>query len=354
MTRTHLITKPMNFETQLAPSAPPVVNTPVTNNFLYFIDAQENMTTGAAAVLYTKLINALSAKIVDHLRWHVILRNSGRLEEQSRQYFNELNGKTLDERNEADENERGQELKDYLTDISGHTVRMPHMKAAGILNGIRFSLYDKLASYVDVPNPDLIMNTIPEGVSMKELRTFPLGIETCLQGLIERTGVPSNNMLAEAEAKAKAFGRSTEAAKAAAKEEALRQQRQLMSLYQDIMAEAATLPDEDNEDDWTALDLQEREQIISRVKANLNRTAEAAWVRLAVAKAGSDWERTQRDAMADAEHAESVVDAFIAAHPFTTLDSPATTRQAVTAKLGGAYKPKDDGGIADMADDLPS
>ena len=198
----------MNFETETAASAP-VVNQPITENFLAFVNAQETITSGAAAVLYTKIINTLSGQIVNHLKWHVIMR---RKEDKTDAFFDQL---TVDHRNEQDEFARGQELKDYLTDASGHDTRMPHLKAAGILNGMRYALYDKLASFVDVPDPDVILVTMPKGVSVKELRAFPMGLELSLRGLIERIGIPSQDQLAKAEAKAQTFKRSTESARTA-------------------------------------------------------------------------------------------------------------------------------------------
>lgn len=343
----------------LAPVSAPVkeaqpapVAKPFTDNFLYFIEEQSNITSGAAAMLYTKIINTLSGQITNHLRWHCILRKSKKLEDTA--LFGEMNA---DLRNEADENKRGEELTNYLTDASGHTVRMPHLKAAGILNGIRHAVYDKLAGFTDVPDPAVILYSIPNNVDPKALRALPMGIDLALRGMIDRAGVPTEAQRAQAHLKAKAFQRTTELADRALELETKRQQRELMALYPDIIAEAKSLPAHDNEDDWTALDAIEREIIVSRVKNNLTRSAEQAFERAATARPGSDWEGQQEERLKDCEHALSIVDAWIEMHPFKLIETGSAAVKAAVTALGGAYKPKakatadDDGGIADLSDD---
>jgi hypothetical protein len=358
--RTHILPAgSMNFETAKADSAPEVSN-PVTPNFLSFIEAQENITSGSASILYTKLMNALTGRIVTHLQWHCIMRDAGKLADKDRDYFRNLSeGKTLDERNAQDEAERGTELKDYLTHASGFDVRMSHLQAAEILNGLRLWAYDRMAAFTDLPDPKIILFRRPPGVDVKELRRYPMGIELALQGLVERSGKPTEAALQAARNEAVAFKRTAEAGEQAARQEAQRQQRQLMSIYQDILAEADSLESgQYDEDDWMALDLAEREIVIDKVNNNLGVAIEKAFNQVITARPGSDWKTLQEEQMKDAEHAKSIVAAFMTAHPFTTRGDSTVAMAATLTKLGGAYKPSKiestESGIADMADDIPS
>jgi hypothetical protein len=131
----------MNFETET--TATPAVS--FSTNFLtHLMDAPSDTETRVEVIKIS--CNALTNSVMWSLVKHI---NAQKRASES--------GSTLDERNEQDEATRGEAIKAYLTDASGHEPRVNDAEEANICDGIRNSLYDQLHECRDVPNGSIAL-----------------------------------------------------------------------------------------------------------------------------------------------------------------------------------------------------
>ena len=145
MTKTHTLPKGtrMNLETADAP-------TKIAVNFLDHMFEAHDTPLGADEKLeLTKIVcNALTNQVM----WSLISHANQRKRSEER---------SLDERNEQDENLRGQALSDHLTDASGFHVRTDPLKIAAMCDGMRVHAYDQLHSMFEMAEADEVLYREP-------------------------------------------------------------------------------------------------------------------------------------------------------------------------------------------------
>jgi hypothetical protein len=309
----------------------------MTPNFITYLRASDFNSAPYAAVV-RKTINALTGQIVEELDWHVIKRNAGQ----------EVDTPTLDQRNEIDEHNRGQEVKDYMTESSGFEVRVPNYRIAELCNGLRFVLYDELARFDDVPDPMKILITDPKGVDPAELRMFPMSIESAMNGRIERLGTPSRRARATGEERAVVLGVTKEVVETELANTAKREQKRALERRADVMAEALSLDHRGTDDDWMALPKLVRDRLLTKIRNNLIASRDK-FKSLGIG-ASPEFYQQMVEAVKDHDLAVAIIDAFLAEHPVADITEARTMRaKATLSSLGGSYKPA--GGVAEMHDD---
>jgi hypothetical protein len=134
----------MNLETEPAKPA-----TLATNFLDHLFDAH---TTPLGADEKLELIKVVCNALTNQVMWSLISHTNQRKRSEER---------SLDERNEQDENMRGQTLSNHLTDASGFHVRDEPLKIAAMCDGMRVHAYDQLHAMFEMAEADEVLYTEP-------------------------------------------------------------------------------------------------------------------------------------------------------------------------------------------------
>jgi len=204
------------------------------------------------------IINTLTSQVISSLMSFCSQRNSQNADPE--QYTG------LDQRNEQDEYARGQKLRDQLTEEAGHDVRMEPYKIASICDGLRYSVYEDLATALGPDSPkaeDVLLHTNPHFAKSYDL---PMSLESLLDFRVQRAGEVDEKKvkkLAESEDEDINFVREV------ARDQAARDQKRMEALAPDVMVEADSLNDVFDLDAFSALPVETQHRIVSKVYQKL-------------------------------------------------------------------------------------
>ena len=142
------------------------------SNILFALTS--NVHTDDAPEVYSQIINALTsvacAEVMNHL-WNV---RKGLTDTPD-----------LDTRNMQDEDARGNEANDVISEMAGHEVRMSSLKAAQILDAIRFTLYSDMHAWGEFDNEQALYFTPPASITARPNYNQPMSAELYMQYRIE-------------------------------------------------------------------------------------------------------------------------------------------------------------------------
>lgn len=212
------------------------------------------------------LINAMTGQMVSSLMSHCSRRpdldaSLRALAAKFRKDTDEDHIDSLDARNQADEFARGQEIKDQLTDEAGHEVEIPPLRIADILNGLRYTLYDDLASQLGPETPvadDVLMTKNPHLVGSYDL---PMALELFYEFRVSKADQVDPRTVKEAVED----GEDEEFARAALQEAADKNKKRLIDMKHDIMIEAQSLVERYDTDAFMALPVPIQQHIAAKV-----------------------------------------------------------------------------------------
>lgn len=256
--RTFLITRNQPTTPQ---EQPPMAKTPTTpENFIDYVVENPDLSTFELQLLGTKLVNRLTGLVGFHLDRHV------------REQMTRINvpgpgpdaTNDLDRRNEQDENDRGKEIKAYLTDASGHEVALTPYQLAEICDSLRRIVYERLQEIDgELPEADQILI-----FGDRSIAGF-VSVESSRKGDIERQRTPTEERLTAVGKAALKFRGSVAAAQAREAELATRYANDASARLLSVLTEANSLDYAGSSDDWMRLPQAMRDSIVERIHSNL-------------------------------------------------------------------------------------
>jgi hypothetical protein len=206
------------------------------------------------------LINALTAQVISSTMSFVARREANMADDGVA---------SLDVRNEQDENARGQEVKDHMTNAAGHDLAMAAYKVADICDSIRYQVYDELAKALGPETPlakDVLFHSPPKGA--KPSYDLPMSVVDMYDFRIKKAAEVSPvaiSTIAEDEGEDEEFVRS------AMFEAAERDVRKLRTMREDVFSEIESLNGAYNYDSFATLPKETQSRLIAKVLAALTR-----------------------------------------------------------------------------------
>jgi hypothetical protein len=209
------------------------------------------------------LCNAFTTQVASSLLSHCFQRDNN---------TNTDPRNALDVRNEQDERKRGQEVKDYLTDISGHDEHVSPYKIAQICDGLRYAVYNDLALALgpDTPLPEDVLQITTDPAFGKSY-TLPMSLAAMLDFRIDRAGRVDERKLRIV---AEEMDEDIEFLRRIMQEQAQLDTRRLSEMRPDVLAEANSFTDAYDFDAFDSLPKDTQQRIISKVFTSLNKENE--------------------------------------------------------------------------------
>jgi len=337
--RTHLVPQgTLNFE-QPKPQQPEQQTQPKGNkNFLEWFMYSADIITDEFILVATKLVNQLTNKVAFNLDLAVANMRRRALEP-------DVAPPTLDERNEQDENARGQDLHDELTDMSGFEVQLTPIQKANIYEGLRQFLYSRIndATGDKLPNPDQVLLW-----GEQPINGF-VSLERAVRNNIENAARVGDKQRQQIKADSVTFGASEEIALARANELAQKKSQNMHERLNSVMAEAKSLDCFGDENDWMRIPRNERDMIVQRVLSNIALALDKNNPRSLRTRGTTAFYPDEKQRLRD----EIIIHEMAVKRISSWVEEHCIPDEAALARSSAIREAAKKLGIADMTDDLP-